>query len=700
MKRFVKYIRFRPLPIILCIGISSLTILAQTSEDQYQWLEDIEGVDQLNWVDVRNQRTLDYLQGIEGFAGRYDFVYNMLTSDEKLAYPLWHNNYTYNFWQDEVNSHGIWRRKFTTDFIRGTGNWEILLDLDSLSHENNISWAYKGVQFAGPESNRCILMLSEGGSDAARLMEFDVAEKRFVTDGFNVSDAKSYFAWISESEIYVATDFGDGSVTNSGYPRIIKRWERNTPLSEAEIVFETVAEDMVAAPEVVRDNELKYELIYKYSDYYNVELYILIEGLWISLDLPANFTFNIVEGQAIIHTLVDWEVSGVFIKEGDVVSIELKELLSGNFKPKLIFTAGERVSVENVYVSGNKVLINTLNSINSELFVGKFSGNKFEMQLLALPSKGSISIVDFGRNQSGFALVYESFNQPSTLYIVEEDSYQLIEIRRLNDYFDANAIIIEQYEAISDDSTKIPYFLVHSKSMERNGQNPTLLSGYGGFQVSELPYYSATLGKMWLEQGGVFVLANIRGGGEFGPAWHTTAIRENKQVSFDDFIAVAEDLIERKITSPRRLGIYGGSNGGLLVGAVMVQRPELFNAVACFVPLLDMGRYSKLLAGNSWIAEYGDPEKPEDWNYISKYSPYQNVKEGEYPTVLFLTSTRDDRVHPGHARKMTAKMEDLGHTVYLFENMKGGHGASYMPAQKAMVSAMYYTFFTDQLLNQ
>lgn len=681
------------------LALSSSSI-GQSVDDPYLWLEDVEGKTQLDWVRNHNEVTLDYITNIEGYKDRYEFVYNILISNDLLVYPNRKGGFIYNFWQDDKNPRGILRRIPFNEFLLKDKNWELLLDLDSLSIEDSINWVFKGIQFAPGESNRGILNLSAGGSDAVYLKEFDLKNFQFISDGFNVDEAKSSIQWIDEDHIYIASDFGEGTLTISGYPRIVKRWERGTKLEDAEIVYEAPVEDMGVFPVVLHNPEYTYEFILHYKNFFNKSMYYINDTSLIKLPLPEDFNFDLFSGYFIVCPFNNWETSNGIIEKGDVVSIKFDNLKTGNFTYDLLFKSSDRVSVEGISATSNCIILNILDNITSEVLKYTLQNGKWKQEKVNFPPAGSIDIVDVDRVHPEYFVTYESFIQPTTLYLDKDNGKEPQAIMSLPSYFDASACQVNQYEAQSKDGTMIPYFVISMKNIQYDGQNPTILYGYGGFQVSEKPYYSISRGKLWLEQGGVYVVANIRGGGEFGPDWHNAAILDKKQNSYDDFIAVAEDLIARKITSPQKLGITGGSNGGLLVGAVMVQRPDLFGAVVCLVPLLDMKRYSKLLAGQSWVAEYGDPDIPEQWEYISKYSPYQNLKaDKEYPGVLFLTSTRDDRVHPGHARKMVAKMEAMGDKVYLFENTEGGHAASYTPEQNAKLVAMLYSFFLDKLKN-
>lgn len=687
--------------LILIHSISCLLTVAQSTVDPYLWLEDVEGEKQLEWVNSQNEKTLGYITTIDGYQERYDFSYKVLTSEDKLPYPDMHGDYIYNIWQDEENARGLWRRIPFKDYLERNDNWEIVIDIDELCETENTNWAYDRTYFIPGNNKHCAIQLSKGGSDAAVIREFDLEKREFVEDGFFVDEAKSSFEWIDENTVYIATNFGDGSLTNSGYPRIVKKWKRGTPITEAKTVLEVPKEDMAAGMAVLHTPDKKHELLFHSKNFYDITVFYIQEDKTIELNLPKNFNFELFKDKIIVQPLVDWQFGKNLIEKGIVIAMEIDSLLNQKNNYQVLLDNKPGISVESIHVTSECVLINTLNNIKSELLKFRYKDGAWIKQLVDLPKNGLVEIVDVDRRQESYFITYESFVQSTTIYVDKEDGTSPVKLMSLPDYFETGDLEVRQHWVSSRDSTLIPYFIIHKKDLEYNGNNPLIQYGYGGFRISETPYYSGSRGKFWLENGGVYVIANIRGGGEFGPDWHLAAIKENKQKSYDDFISVTEDLIARKITSREKIGIYGGSNGGLLVGAVMVQRPDLYKAVACFVPLLDMQRYSKLLAGNSWMAEYGNPDIPEEWEYISKYSPYHNVKAGEkYPEVLFLTSTRDDRVHPGHARKMTAKMEEMGYNVYLFENTEGGHAASYTPEQRAKVSSMYYSFFSDQLMKK
>lgn len=601
---------------------------AQDEADKFLWLEEIDGKKQMSWVLEHNKKTVDYLSSVKGYDEIYKFAYEILTSDEQLVYPDIHGEHIYNFWQDGEHPRGLLRRTGFHNFIGKNPDWEPVLDIDSLSKTDTTDWTLASVYFAPRNSNKCIIGLSEGGSDAACLKEFDLESKQFISDGFNVGEAKTDITWIDDDHVYISSDFGDGTLTTSGYARFVKRWERGTRLEDAEVVFEASAEDVGASSVVFHNQDDVHEFIVHFIDIFSFRLFYVTDTALIQLPLPSELDFNVFSDQMIICPSVDWITMNDTIKKGSVVIIALEDLKMGNINVQKLFEPTIKQTVEDISVTSNSILINIIDNINSRVIKYKYIDGNWRSELVDLPSGGSIDIVDASNLRPEYFLTYESFTQPPTLYIEKNDG-NLIEVMSMPSYFDASGCEVKQYEAVSADGTAVPYFIIQRKDIVADGSNPVIMYGYGGFQISEIPYYSATTGKLWVEKGRAYVIANIRGGGEFGPGWHKAAIKENKQKSYDDFIAVAEDLIRRKITTPSGLGITGGSNGGLLVGAVMLQRPDLFNAVVSKSPLLDMQRYSKLLAGQSWVAEYGDPDVPEQWEYIKKYSPYQNVVPGK-----------------------------------------------------------------------
>jgi prolyl oligopeptidase len=547
--------------------------------------------------------------------------------------------------------------------------------------------------------------LSPGGSDAKVVREFDLTTKQFVANGFALPQAKSTTTWIDHDTLLVGTDFGPGSMTKSGYPRIIKRWTRGTPLASATTLFEASESDVSAYSSSSQAKGHKWVMVGRSIDFYNDETHLLQGDQLIKIDKPTDATFTPHRQWATITLRNDWTVVDTTYKAGSLLITKLGYYLAGRREFSVLFVPSATTSLAGYDFSRNHVLVNTMDNVRSRLVEWKEESGNWSSRTVNLPHNGELSVgtlydssLDNDPLGAEYIISYHDFLTPDSLMLGHAGSDERFVLKRLPQRFDATGMTVQQLFAKSKDGTSIPYFVVLPRGVKADGTNPTLLYGYGGFERSLQPWYSGSLGGNWLSKGGVFVVANIRGGGEFGPTWHKSAIMDKKQNSYDDFAAVAEDLIARKITSPRHLGMMGGSNGGLLVGAVFVQRPELFNAVVCQVPLLDMQRYHTLLAGNSWMAEYGNPDIASEWDVISRYSPYQNVKAGvKYPRIFFDTSTKDDRVHPAHARKMVARMQEQGHDVLYYENIEGGHGGAADNEQRAVLMGLEIAYLWMQL---
>ncbi len=579
-------------------------------------------------------------------------------------------------------------------------NWETLIDVDQLAERDNIKWVFKGASGLYPDYGRFMVSLSKGGGDAVVTKEFDVDKKSFIEGGFELPEAKGGVSWIDKNTLMVATDFGDG-VTTSGYPMQVKAWKRGTQLENATLLFSGKKDDMGIWGSTNPTPEKTYQIISLRTSFYTGTYYVVENEKLIELKLPEDIELSgIFQKMVLCQLKSDMKTETGTFTQGSVVSIGYDDLVAGKNNFTLVVAPDERSSVSEISTTKSVLLVNMLNNVKSELYAYRWNG-KWEKTKINTPDLGSISLGSADENSDKFFFYFTNFLEPSTLFYSDANTGEVKKVKSLHSFFPTENYEVQQFEATSKDGTKIPYFVVGAKNMKYDGNNPTLLYAYGGFEIPMLPSYSALTGTAWLENGGVYVLANLRGGGEFGPKWHQAGLKENRQRVYDDFYAVAESLIDKKITSSKKLGIYGGSNGGLLVGVAYTQRPDLFNAVVCAVPLLDMKRYNKLLAGASWMAEYGNPDIPEEWNYISKYSPYQNIKKGKnYPEVFFTTSTRDDRVHPGHARKSVAKMDSLGYKVYYFENMEGGHAGASTNEQRANMYAQIYAYLQMKLMGQ
>jgi len=684
--------------IVMLSIILPITAFAAEDSDPYLWLEDVEGEKALAWVEDQNRKSLSVLEQLPQFQAMYEKNLAVYDSEEQIPYPAIRGEYLYNFWRDASNERGLWRRTTFEQYASEKPQWETLLDLDKLAKDESENWIWKGSECLKPDYERCLLYLSRGGADATVIREFDIPHKTFVDDGFNLPEAKASVSFIDRDSVFVGTDFGEGSMTESGYPRIAKLWKRGTPLSEATVVYEGLPEDIAASAQVINTPEKDYLIVTRADTFFTSEVFAYREGALQKLDIPPDAEIDaIFKNQLLISLKTDWERDGAIWKQGSLVSIDFDELLQGEGRVTPVVVPDARSAISGVSRTRDLLLVNSMVDVRSRLDAYNLVDGKWQKRDIDAPNMGRIAITSTSDDSNFFFFNYQDFLTPTTLYQAEGLS-KPASSKSLPAFFDASPYEVSQEFTVSSDGTRVPYFRVSGKGVELNGKNKTLIYAYGGFEISMRPSYSATIGMDWLDEGGVYVLANIRGGGEYGPAWHLAAQRENRQKSYDDFYAIAEDVISKGVTSPRHLGIRGGSGGGLLVGMLFTQRPELFNAVACQVPLLDMKRFDKLLAGASWVAEYGDPDIPEDWAFLQNYSPYHNLDpEKDYPRVFFTTSTRDDRVHPGHARKMVAKMNAMEKPNFYFENTEGGHGGAANNRQQARVQALIYTYLLNEL---
>ncbi len=677
----------------LILFLAAISINAQNHKDPYLWLEKIDSPKSMKWVKSQDTATVRALEKFPHFNELYRNNLKIYNSKERIPYPDIVGKYVYNFWQDSLNERGLWRRTGYDNYLSGSPEWETVLNIDSLSKADGVQWVYKGADFLYPDFNLCLVNLSRGGSDATVVKEFNLKTKKFVKNGFQLPDAKQTDTWINKNRLIISTDFGKGSMTTSGYPRFIKIWDRGTPLSKARTIFEGKKEDVGAWGYVINTPERSYTIIQRALTIFKTINYTMVNDSLVKLNIPEDAQLDgIFKNQFLIELKTDWKVGGKLYKQGSLISIDYDKFLKGSREFSVIYNPGSRQSIVSVANTKDFLLVDKLDNVRGELYKYVIYNGKWSGEKINAPDFGTIHVTSTDDFSDNFFFTYANFLHPTTLYLYKKDG-TLNKIKSLPEFFDSGKFEVKQYEAVSKDGTKIPYFIVENKNIKYNGENPVIQYAYGGFGVSMLPYYSATIGTDWLVKGGVYVLANIRGGGEFGPKWHLSAIKQHRQKAYDDMIAVSEDLIKRKITSPKHLAVMGGSNGGLLVGVMLTERPDLYGAVVCQSPLLDMKRYNKLLAGASWMGEYGNPDNPKDWAYIKKYSPYQNVfKDKKYPPVLFTTSTRDDRVHPGHARKMAAKMEAYGYPVYFYEYTEGGHSEGVTNKEVAFENALTYSF--------
>mgnify|MGYP001825008729 CR=1 FL=1 len=670
---------------------------ADDNDDPYLWLEEVEGEKALKWVETRSAADTAELEAVPVFGEIHEKTLEIYNSSDRIPGVGIRGAWLYNFWRDADHVRGIWRRTFLDEYMKDEPSWETVLDLDALAEAEDENWVWKGSTCLPPEYRHCMVTLSRGGSDAAVRREFDAVAKSFVKDGFIVPEAKAQVSWKDKDTLWIGTDFGEGSLTTSGYPRIAKQWKRGTLMDEAVTVYEGSVDDVASGAYSDHTADGRYDLVQRTPAFYRGTSYLILDGRLIKLDFPEDADlYGFFKDQMGLALRSDWEVAGNTYPAGALLAIDLDEFLAGGRDFDVLFEPEERVSFGGLGTTKNHVLYTTLDNVRGRLYRLTPTEDGWAREEIDLPGLGTVGIGSTSDVDDSFFFYYTDFLTPSSLYFVPDGGEPRI-VKNSPSWFDPEGMSVDQYEVASADGVMIPYFVVKPAGFEADGKNPTALYGYGGFENSMLPSYLGSKGPSWVSRGGVYVLANIRGGGEFGPSWHKAAVKENHQRNFDDFTAVAEDLIARKITSPEHLGIWGGSQGGLLVGGSFVQRPELFNAVVCEVPLLDMKRYNKLLAGASWMAEYGNPDT-DDWEYIKTWSPYQNLDpEKDYPEVFFWTTTRDDRVHPGHARKMVAKMTDMGKKVYYYENTEGGHASGANLNQRAYTGALIYSYLWKML---
>jgi len=668
-------------------------------EDPYLWLEDVTGERALQWVRGQNAVSTKELEARNEFEPIRKRLLEIMDSKQKIPYVQKHGRWYYNFWRDESHVRGVWRRTSFEEFKKPQPAWETVLDLDRLGADEKENRVWKGADLLYPAYDRCLLSLSRGGADAVVVREFDLEKLHFVTNGFCLPEAKSTTAWRDRDTLYVGTDFGKGSLTSSGYPRIVKEWRRGSPLSEAATVFEGKADDMEVSAAVVHDHGRTYEFITRRPTFYTDFTRVRLGDKWVEIRKQDDAEISTFTDQILFKLRSDWTVDRQTFPAGSLLAGSFDDYINGVRSLEPLFTPTAKKSLAAMSDTKNFIVLNELDNVRNRVFALRREGGRWARTQIETPAFGSAGVSGVDPDESDdYFMNTSGFLTPSTLLWGTAGSANQEQIKSLPHFFRTNGLAITQHEATSKDGMVIPYFQVGPAGIELNGNNPTLLYGYGGFEISMLPSYNASVGAAWLERGGTYVLANIRGGGEFGPRWHQAALKENRQRAYDDFIAVAEDLIRRKVTSPKHLGVQGGSNGGLLTGVMLTQRPDLFGAVVSQVPLLDMRRFNRLLAGASWMAEYGNPDVPEEWNFIRRYSPYENVShDAKYPPVLFTTSTRDDRVHPGHARKMVARMIEFGHDVLYYVNIEGGHGGAANNKQAAYMNAMGYTFLLNEL---
>ncbi|MFJ9847862.1 prolyl oligopeptidase family protein [Streptomyces sp. NPDC101150] len=666
-------------------------------EDPYLWLEDMSGNRTLDWVHARNQdSTMMFATGL-GFDRLREGLRAVLDSDARVPAVERLGLYLYNFWQDAEHPRGQWRRTTLAEYRTDTPAWDLIIDLDAQGREEGENWVWRGACVLGPDYRRALVSLSRGGADAVVVREFDIEARRFVEDGFTLAEAKNRVAWIDIDSVYVSSDFGEGSLTSSGYPRLVKEWRRNTPLEQANTLFEGGTHDVLVG--AYRDPTPGFErdFVYRLIDFYRSNLYLREKnGDLVRVDIPEDAEPSVHRNWLLVKLRSPWHVANRTYPAGALLAADFEAFMEGQRNLTVVFEPTSQTALKDHKWTRDHLLLTVLDNVKSELrALTPSPGAWNSICLQGAAAISTVSVIDTNPHEDNeFLTLTSGFTTPPALGRgVVGHSVEVLKQGPV--FFDSNGVTTDQHFATSRDGTKVPYFVINPSG---NRTQRTLLTGYGGFEVSLMPQYNAMIGRGWLERGGTYVVANVRGGGEYGPEWHAQATKSQRYKVHEDFAAVAADLSQRGITSPQRLAVQGGSNGGLLMGVMLTRYPELFGAIAAQAPILDMRRYRYLLAGASWTAEYGDPDNPAEWAYISKYSPYHNLREEQrYPPVLFATSSRDDRVHPGHARKMAARMHEHGHVAHYYENVEGGHGGASNNEQAAFQWALILDFLWTQL---
>jgi prolyl oligopeptidase len=690
-------------------SITAVAAAAPQDKDPYLWLEDIEGKKALDWVKRENAETDRLITGRPGFEADRKRARAILDDDRQIAEPgeVMGDMIT-NFWRDAANPRGIWRQSPLDAWLAGKPVWSPLIDVDALGKMEKQSWVWHGADCLAPDYKRCLVSLSPGGTDADIVREWDRTTKSFVDGGFALPQAKSSVTWEDADTLLVATDYGKGSMTASGYPRIVKRWKRGTPLASAETVAEGDHEDVGMNVFALVDGDKRWPMISRGKTFYTTDY--LIRGVggdsYHSTIIPDTASLrDVLGGQAIVFLNQDF---GEGFPAGSLISLSLEDMSADRQVPIIpVMTPTKAQAIEDVSATDNILWVKALDDVEGKLFALRRDqpNGRWSQKEVPLAPNATVGIAGTVGKRDIVLATAETMLMPPTLYAVTEGKAPQA-VQSLPATFDAADMTVEKRFATSKDGTKIPYFIARKKGA--TGPVPALVHAYGGFRAAQTPgyltgqpYRAGPLGLFWVEDGNAYVLANIRGGGEYGPAWHQAALREKRQNSFDDLHAVAEDLVKTGVSAKGKIAISGRSNGGVLVGAAMTQRPDLYGAVISGSPIKDMWRYDKMLAGASWVAEYGDPDVPEDWAFLSKYSPYQNIRKGvTYPPIFLYLSTKDDRVHPGHARKFAARLKEFGNSVYYHEYIEGGHSVGADHAEDAVRAAMLHAFLLRELVEE
>jgi prolyl oligopeptidase len=694
---------------ILFTGLCALVVGAARagSDDPYVWLEDAHGERAMAWVVAENAKSTASLERDSRYAGFYQDALAIAQAKDRIPTPNLLAGAVYNFWQDADHVRGIWRKTSFASYRSANPEWSTALDLDALATAEKANWFLTDTTCLEPSERRCLLSLSDGGEDAVTVREFDLQNPSFPTKGFVLPKGKQRVAWENDDTLLVSREWAPGDLTTSGYPFIVKRLKRGEPVRSAKEIYRGTSKDggYGVTPQVVRDGAgNRAILITRPLTTFEAETYLVTGDRVAKLALPKKLDVQgLIDGKVVISLAEDWTSGGTRFAGGSLVGFDLKAAARdpNHLRAELIYRPGPRETFAAADTTRDALIVTTFDNVRGRAWVYRRSADgSWRHAPLELPDNATIKITSSDIHSDQAFLSVAGFLEPSSLWELDARTYSLVQVKTLPPKFDASKDTVEQFEATSSDGTKIPYFVVHPRDLHLDGTNPTILYAYGGFQISETPSYSASMGKLWLENRGVFALANIRGGGEFGPAWHEAGLKTHRQIIYDDFTAVARDLIARKITSPRHLGIQGGSNGGLLMGVEFTQHPELGNAVDIQVPLLDMVRFERIAAGTSWVGEYGSVEIPDEAAFLNKISPYANVhRGGQYPEAFIWTTTKDDRVGPQHARKFAARLSEYGIPYLFYEVVEGGHGSGANLQEKAHTTALEFTYFARKLMD-
>jgi prolyl oligopeptidase len=685
-------------------AIFNLSPATPAGEDPFVWLEEAHSERAMNWVKAENAKTDAVLERDPRFKILFHDAKVILEAKDRIPEPAIIGGQILNFWQDAEHSHGIWRQTSQTDFQSETPNWRTVIDLDALSKSEKANWFWKGATCHEPEEQRCIVSFSDGGEDAVTLREFDLGKSAFVDGGFSLPRGKQEVAWQDADTLLLAREWKPGELTRSGYAFVVKRIKRGQPLDAAVEVYRGSADDVGASPISLNDGSgHSAAFIQRAVSIFEFEYYLLGSGTPAKLSIPMKADLlTLLDGRLIVSLHEDWKRAGEpTLPQGSLVSLELERVAADpqHLKPALIFAPGAREAFVEAGATRGHLLVHGLDNVSGRAYVyTPEPNNGWSRRQLDLPKNISVNVVDTDLHSEQAFVQVTGFLRPPKLMLADLGVGTMTTAKTLPAKFDASRDVVEQFETLSKDGTKIPYFIVHPIGMKMDGSTPTILNAYGGFLDAQTPRYSAELGKLWLERGGAFVLANIRGGGEFGPAWHEAGLKTHRQRIYEDFAAVGEDLIAKGFTSSAHLGIMGGSNGGLLMGVEFIQHPQLWRAVDIQVPLLDMLRYEQIAAGSSWVAEYGSVSVPAERAFLASISPYNNLQAGvKYPEALIWSTTKDDRVGPQHARKFAAKLAAMGVPYHYFEVIEGGHGAGATLEERAKMHSREYTYFSGKL---